>query len=216
MSREAPMVHRRRLAMILVALSGLAFAGEPTPARITFTKTFPGSNPAFMEVTIDRNGQASYKEAADEDPDTFTISPAMTQEVFNLADRVDHFKHPLESGLKVANLGAKRLRWESGDQKSETTFNYSLDENARALQDWFERIGETERLFYNLQRAVRHDRLGVNDAMIAISAEWDARRLIMIDPLVTLLNQVATNEIYMHISRERAAKILEASQARSK
>jgi hypothetical protein len=192
-----------------------AFGGDPA-ARITFTKTFPGSNPAFMEVTIDRNGQASYKEAADDDPDTFKISPAMTQEVFNLADRVDHFKHPLESGLKVANMGAKRLRWESGDQKSETTFNYSLDENGRALQDWFERIGETERLFYTLQRAIRHDRLGVNDAMISISAEWDAHRLIMIDPLVTLLNQVATNEIYMHISRERAAKILEANQARSK
>jgi len=203
-------------ACMAMLAASIAFAGEPVAARITFTKTFPGSNPAFMEVTIDRNGQAGYKEAADDDPDTFKISPAMTQEVFNLADRVDHFKHPLESGLKVANMGAKRLRWESGDQKSETTFNYSLDENARALQDWFERIGESERLFYNLQRAIRHDRLGVNDAMIAISAEWDAHRLILIDPLVALLNQVATNEIYMHISRERAAKILEASQARSK
>jgi hypothetical protein len=193
----------------------IAFAGE-SAARITFTKTFPGSNPAFVEITLDRNGQASYKEAADDDPDTFKISAAMTQEVFNLADRVDHFKHPLESGLKVANMGAKRLRWEAGTEKNETTFNYSLDENARVLQEWFERVGETERLFYTLQRAVRHDRLGVNDAMISITAEWDAHRLIMIDPLVELLHQVATNEIYMHISRERAAKILEANQARSK
>ena len=139
----------------------------PAPARITFTKTFPGSNPAFVEITIDRTGAATYREAKDDDPEDLKINPAITAEIFMLADRVDHFKRPLESGLKVANMGAKRFQWDSGDEKAETTFNYSLDENAKQLHDWFEKIGESERLYYALKRAVLHDRLGVNDAVIA-------------------------------------------------
>jgi hypothetical protein len=186
------------------------------PARIVFTKTFPGSNPAFVEVAIDRTGETSYKEAPGDDPDTFKLSPQITGDMFNLADKLDHFTHPIESGLRVANMGAKRFRWESGSEKGEATFNYSTDENAKALQDWFERIGESERLVFILQRATRHDHLGVNDAMLAIQAEWDARRLIMLPSLVALLEQVAGNDALMHIARERAARMVDAIHAQPK
>ena len=209
-------VHRRRFLLagwLAMATAAALPAAEP---RIVFTKTFPGSNPAFVEITVERSGEAGYKEAAGDDPDTFKLAPDVTAEIFSLADKLDRFKHPLESGLRVANMGAKRFRWESGAEKGEVTFNYSTDENAKALQDWFERIGESERLFYTLQRATRHDRLGVNDAMLSIQSEWDNRRLILLDPLVTLLEQVAANEAFMHIARERAARMVDAIHARQK
>ncbi len=40
----------------------------------------------------------------------------------------------------------KTFRWEDGAETSEQKFNYSLDENAKALDDWFEAITESEQL----------------------------------------------------------------------
>ncbi len=169
--------------------------------------------PAYVEIAIDRSGEATYKEAADDDPETFKLDSQTTAEIFNLADKLGHFKTPLESGLKVANMGAKTFRWEDGGQKSEVTFNYSLDENAKILHDWFERITESERLLVVLRRAVRHDRLGVNDAVLAIQASWVRKRLAAPQQFLPLLEQVAGNEAYIHMARERAAQLVDAIHA---
>jgi hypothetical protein len=199
-----------RFAVLL--LSAAAFAGD-TP-RIVYTKSFPGSSPAYVSITVERNGEVSYKEEADDDdPEKFQLEQNGTEVMFDLAARLDHFKHPLESGLKVANMGVKTFRWVDGDASSEQKFNYSIDENAKALHDWFEAITETERLFAELKRAARHDKLGVHDALIHIEATWIQRRLTGAEQFLPLLDQIAQNEIYLHMARQRAAILGEAIRA---
>jgi hypothetical protein len=199
-----------RFAVLL--LSAAVFAGD-TP-RIVYTKSFPGSSPAYVSITVERNGEVAYKEEADDDdPEKFQLEPNGTEVMFDLAARLDHFKHPLESGLKVANMGVKTFRWVDGDASSEQKFNYSLDENAKALHDWFEAITETERLFAELKRAARHDKLGVHDALIHIEATWIQRRLTGADQFLPLLDQIAQNEIYLHMARQRAAMLGESIRA---
>lgn len=197
-----------RYALFLVA--ALAFAGDP---RIIFTKSFPGSTPAYVEISIDKSGAVAYRETPDDDPETFELDPQSTAQIFGLAGKLDHFSHPLESGLKVANMGIKTFRWEDGDTKTAAKFNYSLDENAKTLQDCFERISESERLLAGLRRAVRHDRLGVDNALLLVWAQWDHKRLTCIDQFLTLLDQVAKSDVYMHMDRERAAELAEAIRA---
>ena len=88
-------------------------------ARLFYSKSFPGSTPAYRDVTLEENGDADYREAADDDlPLKFHLTDAETQTVFALAEKLDHFKHPLESPLKVAFMGAKTFRYENGDAKS--------------------------------------------------------------------------------------------------
>jgi len=41
-------------------------------------------------------------------------------------------------------MGMKTYRFENGSEKHEVKFNFSEDADARLLQDWFERIAETE------------------------------------------------------------------------
>jgi invasion protein IalB len=89
-----------------------------------------------------------------------STSEAETKEVFALADKLDHFKHPLESPLKVAFMGTKTFRYEEGAEKTEVKFNYSEDVNAQALQDWFERMAESAEHRDNLERAAKYDHLG--------------------------------------------------------
>jgi hypothetical protein len=197
---------------VLLWLGVAAFAADS--GRIVYTKSFPGSSPAYVSITVERNGQVSYKEEADDDdPEKFQLEDAGTEVMFDLAARLDHFKHPLESGLKVANMGVKTFRWEDGDRSSEQKFNYSMDENAKALHDWFEAITETERLFAELKRAARHDKLGVHDALIHIEEAWVRRRLTGAEQFLPLLDQIAQNEIYLHMARQRAAMLGEAIRA---
>jgi hypothetical protein len=201
---------------ILLWLCIAAPAALSNDARIVYTKSFPGSSPAYVSITVERSGAVSYKEDKDDDdPEKFQLEDSGTEVMFDLAARLDHFKHPLESGLKVANMGVKTFRWEDGGEASEQKFNYSLDENAKALHDWFEAITETERLFAELKRSARHDKLGVLDALINIGGTWDRRRLTGAEQFLPLLDQIAQNEIYLHMARQRAAILGEAIRASS-
>jgi hypothetical protein len=197
-----------------LALAALALAADVDAPRITFSKSFPGSTPAYFAITIAPDGKATYNES--EDPDNsedIHLEAAVTRQAFELADRLDHFKRPLESGLKLANMGQKTLHWQQGRESSEAKYNYSTVEDAKALADIFERISETTRMLLELRRALKHDRLGVNDAVLRIQAAWDSKRLLLTDDVLPLLDQVAKNEAYIHMARERAARMADAIRA---
>jgi hypothetical protein len=196
-------------------VAGCLIAADHSP-RIVFTRSFPGSMPPYFEISIERSGEASYKESADDDPETFKLNAESTAGIFDLAAKLGHFKRPVESGLKVANMGVKTFRWEDGSENNQVKFNYSVDENARALHDWFERIAESERIFIVLRRAARHDRLGVNDAVVSTQSLWEHGRLASPEQFLPLLDQISGNEVYMNIARERAAAIAGAIRARQR
>ena len=199
-------------AALLLLVAAMAVAGDDP--RIVYSKTFPGSTPAYFAVTIDRTGAATYNESQDADnAEHLQIEEKVTMNIFDLAQKLDHFKKPLESGLKVANMGQKALRWEDGAEQHESKFNYSTSEDAKALSDQFEHISESARLRLDLDRAMRHDRLGVNEAMLKIQIAWDNKRLVGTTQLLPLLDQVAKNESFVHMARERAAQLADAIRA---
>ena len=82
----------------------LAFAQDAP--KIFFSKTFPGSRPAYMEVRLDRDGRAEYREGPDEDnPIVLKLTKEDTDTIYALADKLEHFGKDLESCLKVALMG---------------------------------------------------------------------------------------------------------------
>jgi hypothetical protein len=198
----------RRAFALLIALAAAA-AGEE--ARIFWSKSFPGSAPPYEQVTLDRAGNAEYGEAPnDEQPLKFRLTDAETEAVFGLADKLDHFRHPLESPLKVAFMGTKIFRWEAGAEKPEVKFNYSEDPAAQALLDWFERMAESAQARIELERAARYDRLGVDQALRNLRASMDRNRLVGLDQYLPMLDRIANNDSYMHTARMKAAEMAEA------
>ena len=193
---------------LLALLAAIPLFSAP---KISYSKSFPGSVPAYVGIDLDRDGAAVYKEAPnDEMPVSFKLSQENAAAVFDLADKLDRFKRPLESGLKVANMGMKTLRYEDGPEKNETKFNYSLDESARLIMDWFERITETQQHVFNLERTARFDRLGVNKTLLQIESAMERGRIVGAERFLPLLDRVAKNESYMHMARERAAGLADA------
>ena len=189
-----------------LALLWCVCLGAADAPRIGFSKSFPGSVPAYMAITVDRAGAGEYKEAENDDnPVRFQLSGAEAAEIFGMAEKLGYFDHPLESGLKVAFMGAKTFRYEDGARKSEVKFNYSEDLTARALADWFERIAESEQLFNGLEISAKYDKLGVMRALLLLESSYDRKRLVNLQQYLPLLDRIAKNESYMHQARERAA-----------
>jgi hypothetical protein len=178
-------------------------AAEP---RMVFTKSFPGSVPAYIEISVEKNGSTVYKEAPDDNnPITIQLAQADSDAMFALAEKLEHFANPIESNLKVAFMGKKTFRWDDGSPGHEVQFNYSADPNAQALLDWFERIAESERGFIELERTVKYDKLGVQNALLQLQTTRDQKRLIAPEQFLPLLDRVVKNESYLHMARERAA-----------
>jgi hypothetical protein len=133
--------------------------------------------------------------------------------MFALADKLDHFKHPLESPLKVAKMGMKTFRFENGAEKTEVSFNFSEDLDARALADWFEKISETGQNYWTLERAVKYDKLGVNQALLQFTIALDKKRLVSPALFLPMLDRVAKNDGYLNMARSRAANLADSIRA---
>jgi hypothetical protein len=104
-------------------------------------------------------------------------------------------------------MGQKTFRYQDGSVKNEVQFNFSMDETAKALLDWFERITETQQLYFGLERTVKFDKLGVNKSLLQLESAWDRNRLVTPQRFLPLLDRVAKNESYLHMARERAAAL---------
>lgn len=195
-------------AALVCSVSALAASAQP---QLFYSKYFKGSAPEYVAITVQQDGQATYQDAMDDDGAIkIQLDPATVQQMFDLAAKLDHFQHPLESGLKIANLGQKTFRYQDGSDRHEQQFNYSQDPNAQMLLDRFERITESEQHYENLDRTVHFDKLGVNDVLLQLQATWDRNRLVDPQQFLPLLDRVAKNESYLHISRELAASLAEA------
>lgn len=191
-----------------LALALAVSAGAAGGPRLFFSRSFPPSVPAYLQVTLDREGGVAYREAPDDDdPLQFRLSEAETGVVFGLAAKLEYFKRPLEAPAKVAFTGTKTFRYEDGAQKREVQFNYTQDASGRALLEWFERIGETARLRSELERTAKYDRLGVVSALLALESAVEHKQVVTPDQFLPLLDRVTENDAYMHTARERAAKI---------
>ena len=198
------------VAVLLCASAAVAGNGQ----QLFYSKSFPGSVPAYVEINLDKSGNGEYREAPNEDnPLKFQTSEIEVNEIFGLAEKLGNFSRPLESPLKVAFMGMKTFRWRNGAQKNEAKFNYSEDPDAKLLADWFERITETEQHVINLERAAKYDRLGVNKALLLIQVSIDRKRLIAPQQLLPALDKISKNEAYMHMARQRASTLAETIRA---
>ncbi len=146
-----------------------------------------------------------------DDPNSleFRLKPEEAREVFALTQKLANFTRPIESGLKVANMGKKTFRFEDGATVHEVSFNYSIDADAKQLLGLFEQITLTEQRYLDLDLAVHFDKLGVDQAIIQIRMLWDQGRLVSPEQFLPLLARISKNESFMHVDRERAASLSE-------
>ena len=197
------------LSAVLAVAPLLSQATDSAP-HLFYSKVMRGATPEYMQVVLQRDGAAVYRESVD-DPDEQPVKFKLRQDevdaIFGLAEKLGRITRPLESGLKVAYLGEKTIRWESSGVRNEQKFNYTQDPDGQQLGDWFTRITDNVQHFLNLERSVRFDKLGVNKVLLQIQILLERNRLVGADMYLPLLDRVANNESYLNMARSRAAAI---------
>ena len=162
--------------------------------RLYFSKSFPGSAPAYVAINLDKTGVGDYREDEhDDNPVRFQLSEPEAGAMFDLAAKLGYFDHPLESSLKVAFMGKKTFRFVDGARRNEVKFNFSEDPAAQALADCFERISESEQLLTNLEVSAKYDHLGVMKALLLLESAYDHKRLMATPQYLPTLDSIAKN-----------------------
>lgn len=198
--------------LIFAALLAVPIAhANPVPAggaTITFRKVFKSSYPEFVEIKVDESGKGTcdIRQLSDDaSPQPFQIGGAIAQKIFDLAGKLHNFQGvELEVHRKIASLGDKTFSYESGAEKHEVTFNYTLDPTATDLLNLFENISRQESDLADLQRTMRYDRLGVNDVVDQIQQDYDGKLLPEPERFLPILDQLASDEKYINIARDKA------------
>jgi hypothetical protein len=115
----------------------------------------------------------------------------------------------LDVHRKIANLGEKTFRWENGSESHEVKFNYTLNSPAAQLLQICEGLARQQELIELLQRRIKYDRLGVNDALLQL--ENDVNKGVLPEPQRTLplLDQIAGDSRFVEIARQRARALAE-------
>ena len=121
----------------------------PAAAKLTFRRVFKSSSPEFIQIAVREDSDAATYEIRqlDEDPASspFEVSAALRAKMFELAGQLKHFQgQDLDVHRRIANLGEKTFRWESGTEVHETKFNYTLNSAAAQLLQIFEGLARQQ------------------------------------------------------------------------
>jgi hypothetical protein len=204
--------------------SSAASVSPPAPAvggaKLSFRRVFKSSTPEFIEISIrEDSDDATYEiRQLDDDPGAahFQVSSALRSKMFALAEQLNHFQaQDLDVHRKIANLGEKTFRWERGAEAHEVKFNYTLNSAASQLLQIFEGLARQQELLSLLERRMKYDRLGINDALLQF--ETDLNRNLLPEPQRALptLDQIAGDARFVDIGRQRARNLAERIRRQS-
>ncbi len=202
------------LALFCSVLAGSLCALPAGSSVFTYRRIFKSSTPEFIEIKIKEDSDTGSYEIRQLDEDSgatpFEISHALRSKIFELSGQLNHFKGlDLDVHRKIANLGEKTFRWEQGSEAYEVKFNYTINAVATQLLQICEGLARQQELVDLLQRRMKYDRLGVNDALLEL--ETDISKGVLPEPqrILPLLDQISGDSRFVEIARQRARALAE-------
>jgi len=223
------MVMRSRRFRVLIPIFNLVLmaGGHPAvvfpqapgvPAKLTYSRTFKGSAPEYIAISVDAKGYGSYEgrslaEAQAQSPQIFQLSSGTTERIFALAGQLRDFQGiELESHKKVANLGEKTFTYQQGEALNRVVFNYTENRSARDLMDVFEAVGAVEQHVAALEFEMKYDPLGLSQELLQIQIELRDKSLTDPQMLVSTLEKIAHGSRFLHLAQSRAQEIIDQLQ----
>lgn len=194
--------------------AGRVLAAPPAAGVFTYRRVFKSSSPEFIEIKINESSDQSTYEIRqlEDDPGAlpFEVSAALRSKIFELVGELNYFRgQDLDVHRKIANLGEKTFRWERGGEVNEVRFNYTVNTAATQLLQICEGLARQQELIELLQRRMKYDRLGVNDALLQL--DTDISKGVLPEPqrVLPILDQIAGDYRFVDIARQRARALAE-------
>lgn len=210
-------IFRPILAVVLLFCLLPAESAHSSPASssvFTYRRIFKSSTPEYIELRIKEDSDTGSYEIRqlDEDPGStpFDISHSLRTKIFELIAQLNYFKGlDLDVHRKIANLGEKTFRWERSAEVYEVKFNYTVNPQATQLLQICEGLARQQELIDLLQRRMKYDRLGVNDALLQVENDYSKGVLPEPQRVLPLLEQIAGDSRFLEIARQRARALAE-------
>ncbi len=210
--RADTVYHRAGVLLPEFLLLAIVLAAADAPT-VTYRRVFKSSSPEFIEIRVREVGGSTYDiRQLDEPagPAPFDVGAPLRAKIFELAGQLNDFRDlQLDVRRRIANLGEKTFRYERGSEAHEVTFNYTLNATANQLMQIFEGLARQQEHLAKLQRRVKYDRLGVNEALLQFEADLNRKALPEPARLLPTLEQIANDSRVVEIARQRARVLAE-------
>jgi hypothetical protein len=189
-------------------------ASETLGAKLTFRRIFKASSPEFIEIVVRQDSDDATYEIRQLDEEAgaspFQVGTPLRAKIFELAAQLNNFQgQDLDVHRKIANLGEKSFRWEKGGLAHEAKFNYTLNTAAMQLMQIFEGLSRQQEVLTLLERRMKYDRLGINDALLEFEVDLNKNLLPEPQRALPMLEQIATDSHFVEVGRQRARALAE-------
>lgn len=137
------------------------------------------------------------------------LSPSGVQQFHNVIAATNNLADAgnYETRRRVADLGLKRLVLEMASGKKEARFNYSDLREVIALSTFFDALLNQHAVVFDLETAMRYERLTVPEKLDQIENELRSNRIADPPGLIPVLEKVERDARILQYARERAVEI---------
>jgi len=218
------MLHKRFLAFVIfctvfagLAISiGRAQAESSTKPTVSFSLDFPGSDPSHYAIAVSNDGHSSYQSdgklgrqdtPGDVEEFDFTLSPATTKQIFDLAKKSHYFAGQIDSKKKVASTGEKTLAYSDGARNNKATYNYSTVDAVGDLTKIFQGLSSTLEFGRRLQYCYHHEKLALNEELTNMENAQRDHQLGDVTPVLQILDEISKDQTVVNVARARAMRI---------
>jgi hypothetical protein len=138
------------------------------------------------------------------------LKPSTVDSLISLFQQADFLNESkgFVSGRKVANMGMKTIRFESGSKRREVTFNYTEDKTLQQIVNFFENLCQQEQSLFEMDLALKYDRLGIPKKLDELERNLSAKRIVAPERFAPILERIYQDESLINYSRTEAKKIL--------
>ena len=209
------------LVLSCVLFAAFTFAQDAKTATVSFTLDFPQSIPDHYALSVSTDGHAEYNSTGKLTPDSeppdpfhldFTISPATRQKIFDLATKAKYFEGKVDSGKRnLASTGKKVLAYRDSQRSTQAEYNYSPVPAVQELTTLFQNISTTLEFGRRLDYYHHYQKLALEDELKRMEEMTRDKNLDEIQAVAPILQQIATDQSVINVSRARAQRLLAIS-----
>jgi hypothetical protein len=213
---------RSGFCLLLLILTVAAYPGHAqntqSSATVSFTLDFPQSIPDHYALKVSADGHAEYnstgKLTADSEPPDpfhleFTISPATRDKIFDLAAKAKYFAGKVDSGKRnIASTGNKVLAYHDAQRNTQAEYNYSPIPAVQELTSTFQNISTTLEFGRRLDYYHHYQKLALEAELKTMEEMVRSKSLEELQAVSPILEQIATDQSVINISRTRAQRLL--------
>lgn len=164
-------------------------------------------------VELNGNGSGQFhfqRRDQDEIRQAIVLKPSAIEALralFRKADFLEESRNFI-SNRKVAYTGTKTVRFEDGTRRREVVYDYTEDRTLQEITNFFENLCQQERALFEMDLALRYDRLGIPKKLDELDRNLGANRIVAPERFAPILEKIHADQTLMNLARKEAKRLL--------